>query len=150
MEAVTIERLALEDYGRCAEIRRMDDALDARFRREIAEGNRTVYIARAGGEWVGEIAFVLDTGDPDYTIPGVRVYLSRLIVKPAYQNRGIGGALIDHMLGLLRERGFREASIGVDKDNEAALHLYRKEGFTNVVFDGEDEDGAYYKLVRTL
>ena len=84
---------------------------------------------------------MLDTGDPDYTIPGVRVYLSRLIVKPAYQNRGVGGALIDHMLGLLRERGFREASIGVDKDNEAALHLYRKKGFTTVVFDGEDEDG---------
>ena len=54
------------------------------------------------------------------------------------------------MLGLLRDRGFREASIGVDKDNEAALHLYRKKGFTTVVFDGEDEDGAYYKLVRTL
>ena len=38
----------------------------------------------------------------------------------------------------------------VDKDNENALHLYRKYGFTEVLFDGADEDGEYYKLMKRI
>ena len=34
------------------------------------------------------------------------------------------------------------------KDNENALHLYRKYGFTEVLFDGADNDGEYYKLMK--
>ena len=46
--------------------------------------------------------------------------------------------------------GFSEMTIGVDKDNTNALHLYRKFGFTEVLFDGTDEDGEYYKLLKRL
>ena len=46
--------------------------------------------------------------------------------------------------------GYKEISIGVDKDNTAALHLYRKKGFTTVIFDGADEYGKYYKLLKVL
>jgi hypothetical protein len=28
--------------------------------------------------------------------------------------------------------------------------LYRKFGFTEVLFDGADEDGEYYKLMKSL
>lgn len=41
-------------------------------------------------------------------------------------------------------------TIGVDKDNVNALHLYRKYGFTEVLFEGADEDGEYYKLMKIL
>ena len=40
--------------------------------------------------------------------------------------------------------------IGVDKDNISALHLYQKKGFTNVLFDGEDEYGEFYKLMKEI
>ena len=46
--------------------------------------------------------------------------------------------------------GYKEVSIGVDKDNLAALHLYKKKGFTTILFDGADEDGEYFKLMTTL
>ena len=49
-----------------------------------------------------------------------------------------------------KEMGFSEMAIGVDKDNIAALNLYKKFGFTNVLFDGADEDGEYFKLMKTL
>ena len=41
-------------------------------------------------------------------------------------------------------------TIGVDKDNTNAIHLYRKFGFTQVLFDGADKDGEYFKLMKTI
>ena len=46
--------------------------------------------------------------------------------------------------------GYKEITVGVDKDNLAAIHLYRKKGFTKVLFDGCDEQGEYFKLLKTL
>ena len=120
------------------------------FRKEIETGNRVVYIYKVDGEFLGEIAYVLDMNDNDYTIPNQRIYLSRLIVKPEYRNKGIGGILVDFMIDEIRKMGYKEISIGVDKDNTSALHLYRKKGFTNVIFDGADEYGEYLKLLKVL
>ena len=120
------------------------------FRKEIETGNRVVYIYKVDGEFLGEIAYVLDMNDNDYTIPNQRIYLSRLIVKPEYRNKGIGDILVDFMIDEIRKMGYKEISIGVDKDNTSALHLYRKKGFTSVIFDGADEYGEYYKLLKTL
>ena len=88
--------------------------------------------------------------DRDYTIPGQRIYLSRLIVKEEYRGQGIGGILLDYMVKKIREMGYHEISIGVDKDNAAALHLYRKKGFTTVLYEGADQYGEYYKLMKAL
>ena len=41
-------------------------------------------------------------------------------------------------------------TIGVDKDNVNALQLYRKHGFTEVLFEGADEDGEYFKLMKRI
>ena len=38
----------------------------------------------------------------------------------------------------------------VDKDKENALYLYRKYGFTEVLFDGADQDGEYLKLMKRI
>ena len=57
---------------------------------------------------------------------------------------------MDFMIDEIRKMGYKEISIGVDKDNTAALHLYRKKGFTNVIFDGADEYGEYLKLLKVL
>lgn len=88
--------------------------------------------------------------DSDYTISNQRIYISRLIVKKEYRNQGIGGILIDYILEQVKKMGYKEATIGVDKDNLSALHLYRKKGFTNILFDGKDEYGEFYKLMKKL
>ena len=102
------------------------------------------------GKFIGEIAYVFDMNDGDYTIPGKRIYISRLIVKSTHRNKGIGGILIDYILNEVKQMGYTEASIGVDKNNLPALHLYRKKGFTKVIFDGKDEYGEFYKLLKVL
>lgn len=146
-----IEKLDINDYPKCNAIWDMQaDPLTEKFRKEIESGNREVYICKENGNFIGEIACVYDMNDPDYTISGQRIYLSRLIVKPNYRNKGIGGILIDFMIEKLKYNGYKEITVGVDKDNLAAIHLYRKKGFTKVLFDGCDEQGEYFKLLKTL
>ena len=146
-----IEPLKLEEYSKCSNIWNMKaQPLTEKWREEIAKGNRLVFVYKINGEFVGEGALVIDTGDPDYTLPDKRVYVSRMIVKKEYRNRGIGSEILEFLIRKAKEMGFSEMTIGVDKDNENALHLYRKYGFTEVLFDGEDEDGEYLKLMKRV
>ena len=146
-----IEKLDINNYPKCNAIWDMQaDPLTEKFRKEIESGNREVYICKGNGNFIDEIACVYDMNDPDYTISGQRIYLSRLIVKPNYRNKGIGGILIDFMIEKLKCDGYKEITVGVDKDNFAAIHLYRKKGFTKVLFNGGDEQGEYFKLLKKL
>lgn len=146
-----IEPLTLDEYEKCGNIWNMkDNPYTEVFREEIESGNRSVYIYKIDGAFIAECALVREKNDPDYTRRGVRVYLSRLIVKKAHRRQGIGGRLLAFMLQKAAELGYREVSVGVDKDNAAALALYRKYGFDEVLYEGADEAGAYYKLLKRL
>ncbi len=146
-----IEQLKIEDYNKCSNIWNMKtQPLAEKWREEIISGNRLVFVYKINGEFIGEGALVFDTGDPDYTIAGKRVYVSRMIVKKEYRNRGIGSTILDFLIKKAKEMGFSEMTIGVDKDNVNALHLYRKYGFTEVLFDGADEYGEYFKLMKRI
>ncbi len=146
-----IKKLDLKDYYECNNIYDMKKfPYTEKFRRQIEEGNRVTYVYEKGSKFIGEISYVLDMNDPDYTIESKRVYISRLLVKKEWRRKGIGSELVDFILGTVKKLGYEEASIGVDKDNTAALELYRKKGFTTVLFDGADEDGEYYKLLKIL
>lgn len=146
-----IERLNIKDYSKCNNIWNMEKfEFTEKFYQEIENGNRVVFIYKINDEFIGEIAYVFDMNDTDYTIPNQRVYISRLIVKKEYRNQGIGGILIDFILDEIKKMGYKEATIGVDKDNATAIHLYKKKGFTNILFDGKDEYGEFYKLMKEI
>ena len=148
---VSIESLNPEDYFKCSNIWNMKtQPLADKWLEEIKNGNRLVYIYKINGEFIGEGALVLDAGDADYTIPNKRVYVSRMIVKKEYRNRGIGSTILEFLINKAKAMGFSEMTIGVDKDNINALHLYRKYGFTEVLFDGADEHGEYLKLMKRI
>ena len=146
-----VEPLNPEEYHKCSNICNMkSQPLADKWLDEIKSGNRLVFIYKINGEFIGEGALVLDTGDPDYTVPDRRVYVSRMIVKKEYRNRGIGSEILEFLITKARELSFSEMSIGVDKDNINALHLYNKYDFTEVLFDGSDENGEYLKLMKKL
>ena len=117
---------------------------------EIKSGNRLVYIYKINGKFIGEGALVFDTGDSDYTVPDKRIYVSRMIVKKEYRNRGIGSEILKFLVAKAKDMGYSEMTIGVDKDNVNALRMYQKHGFTEVLFDGADEDGEYFKLMKRI
>ena len=147
-----IIRLDLSDFGKCGNIWNMktQSELAKQFLAEMREGIRTTYIYRINGEYIGEISVVTDSGDPQYTIPGRRLYVSRLIVKDEYRRQGIGKKLVDFITGKAKQDGYRELSIGVDLENYPALRLYIQEGFDRIVHIGEDEYGRFVKLIKEL
>ena len=149
---VEIIQLDPKDYPKCAAIWNMksNPKRTKTWLEEIKFGERAVWIYTENGKFVGEGALVFDNGDRDYTIPGQRVCLSRMIVAPERRDEGIGGVLLDFLIGKARELGYAEMSLGVDKVNVRARHLYEKKGFCTVIFDGADEHGEFVKLLRKL
>lgn len=144
--------LCPENYSRCeAGIwGSPEDAGADEFWSEFLSGNRKIFAAVRDGEFLGEIAMVYEKNDGDYTIPGQRVYLSRLGVKESCRRNGVGGALVDFLLQQAARESFSEVSVGVNVDNFIARRLYEKKGFTTLLFHGKDEFGEYVKLLKYL
>ncbi len=147
-----IRRLTLDEFPKCGNIWDMERhrELAARFLSELHSGNRLTWVYEEGGQFLGEISLVLNKDDPDYTIPGRRIYVSRLIVRKENRRQGVGKALVEYAVSRAAEMGYSELSIGVDMDNYGALRLYTGLGFREILFLGEDEDGKYFKLLKRL
>lgn len=150
--AYEIIRLKPEDYRKCTNIWDMekDPERTKRWYDQLVSGNRVTFVYTGNGEFIGEGSLVFEINDPDYTIPGRRIYLSRLIVKNGHRGRGIGGIIVDYLVDYAKRLGYGEMSLGVDIDNAVARQLYEKKGFTDVIFEGEDEAGRYVKLLKKL
>jgi ribosomal-protein-alanine N-acetyltransferase len=56
-------------------------------------------------------------------------HLARLAVLPAYQGRGIGAALVTHLIDYYNRRGGCEISVNTQHNNRASLAVYQKLGF---------------------
>ena len=90
----------------------------------IAEVLRTPsclgFVAEAGGE---VIAYILARWVAD------QAEILNLAVSPDHRRGGLGGALLDQAMDLLRRRGAREVFLEVRVSNEAARRLYEARGF---------------------
>lgn len=147
-----IKQLDIEEFVKCEAIwgKKEHPEMIQTFYNQLLNGNRKTFIYIENDEFIGEGSLVFNHKDPDYTIPNQRVYLSRMIVKEDYRNRGIGGEILDYLIDYAKDLGYEEISLGVDTDNLNARHLYEKKGFTEVLFEGEDEYGEYVKLLKRL
>ena len=63
------------------------------------------------------------------TISPLGAHLARLAVDPAWQNRGIGSALVVGLLQRLVEQGVTRVTLNTQADNGKSLKLYRTLGF---------------------
>lgn len=145
-------KLNVADFEKCSNIWNMERHKDLamRFLAELKSGNRITYVYKEDGEYLGEISVVSDADDSDYTIPGKRLYVSRLVVKKQRRRSGIGRHLIEFIISEAKKMNYKELSIGVNLDNYPALKLYAEQGFDKIIFVGEDDDGKYVKLVKEL
>jgi len=57
------------------------------------------------------------------------LHINQVAVDPALRGRGIGRALMGHVLGDARRRGARRATLEVRASNHAARQLYESLGF---------------------
>ena len=144
--------LQLRDFKKLSNIWNMKAKRNQarKWKREMRRGIRQGYVYVEGSAFIAQGDLVFSGNDPDYTIPGQRVCVSRVIVKPERRGQGLGTAMVDFLCEEARRQGFCEVSIGVNKNNSVALHLYDKLGFDILLFDGEDEWDAYVKLMKQL
>lgn len=147
-----IIKLDISDYSKCSNIWDMQRQSDLayKFQSELISGNRITYIFTIDGEFIGEISLIKEMNDADYTIPGKRVFVSRLIVKYEYRRQGIGRKLIEFITEKAKVMGYSEMTVGVDLVNYPALRLYILSGFDKISYIGEDSQGKYLKLLKKI
>ena len=114
-------RLYIEDFGS----RKGDHCLVADF----------------GGKVVGAVwtRIMNDYGHVDDDTPSFAISLYR-----KYRGQGIGTRLMIDMLELLKSKGYRQASLSVQKENDA-VRLYEFVGF-RIVEENEQEYIMVYEL----
>lgn len=88
-----------------------------------------------GAVWV---RIMNDYGHIDNDTPSIAISLYK-----DYRGLGIGTALIKEMLSILKDRGYKQASLAVQKANYA-VKMYKKTGF-EVIDENEEE---YIMLCR--
>jgi ribosomal protein S18 acetylase RimI-like enzyme len=92
---------------------------DAMIRHALRQADRLT-VAEQDGQVVG---YQLTTAG------ATGVHLARLAVRPDYQGRGIGAALVRHLIDDYNRRGGREISVNTQADNSASLRVYEQMGF---------------------
>ena len=98
----------------------------------VAEVNRKA----VGAVWV---RIMNDYGHKDNATPSIAVSLYK-----DYRGYGIGTALMKEMLRILKDRGYKQVSLSVQKANYA-VDMYKKTGFEIV-----DEKGEEYIMLCRL
>lgn len=143
----TIEKLKLEEYDKSNNVWDMEACpFTEQFRKQVACGVREAYLMKSKDKYIASCDLVYDYGE--YTDSN-KLYLSRLIVEKKYRNKGIGQELLKYMIALCKEKGYQQITVGVDTDNENAIHIYKKFGF-EIYEIGTDEYGEFYKMILTL
>ena len=124
-----------------ADLREMEwEGAYKRFRQVYAD----VYHRAARGlalMWVAELpefglagqAFVqLKMHDLSTANGKTRAYIHSFRVRPAMRGRGLGTAIMAFIERDLIQRGFKEVTLNVAEENEGAMRLYRRLGYTVV------------------
>ena len=112
---------------------------------QINENNR-IFVALEDGVPIGYIFYA----KAQNVVYDAAAEIRSIYILPEFQKQGIGTKLFENVLEEIKHLGYTEATIGVDKNNYIALHLYQSKGFTNILYDGKDENGEFYKLMKQL
>jgi RimJ/RimL family protein N-acetyltransferase len=64
-----------------------------------------------------------------------------MTVHDGYQDKGIGTAILKHLLEIAKVKGLRKVGLTVNTDNDKAIHLYKKVGFE---IEGKLAEEHYY------
>ncbi|MGF7184158.1 ribosomal protein S18 acetylase RimI-like enzyme [Desulfitispora alkaliphila] len=104
-----------------------------KFKQNIVKGQQDFLVVEDEGKLLGELHIVWNSVDEEEANGSNRAYLCTFRVHPMYRRKGMGGALMESALKLVKKRGFYEVSIGVRKDDEDVKSLYKRWGFVDFI-----------------
>jgi ribosomal-protein-alanine N-acetyltransferase len=112
------------------------------FHRLVGRPLAELWVVEEEGRVVGYAVLwcVLDQGE-----------LANIAIAPEARGRGLGGALLDHVLAEARRRGMRTLFLEVRESNRAARAMYDARGFLEVgvrpgYYSSPSEDARVLKL----
>ena len=112
-----------------------------RFARLLGRDDFVVLLA---GDEPDPTGFALLTLRPTPYFDGPLAQLEELYVRPDRRGRGIGSALLDAAVRLVRDRDGGEIHINVDEVDTDARRFYERHGFVNI------EPGADHRMLCYL
>lgn len=146
IQKITIEELPmlteLFDYNNISEMIRENTRL-------IESGTNDIFILLSEDKLLGELHVRYESDDPLEAIRGKRAYLYAFRIHKDHQGMGLGKLLLRTVINMLSESGYSEFTIGVEDDNQRAVHIYQSFGFNEIIARKYEEyqgDGYEYNL----
>lgn len=113
---------------------------------------RFIFLAKAENEWIGTVQFTLCHDDAQLADGQTRGYLQALEVVEPWRRRGVGTALIQHVLQEAQAKNLEAITLAVAPDSPARA-LYEKLGFApfkTAIFHWEDADWPVVCLMKSF
>jgi ribosomal-protein-alanine N-acetyltransferase len=111
----------------------------------LLKAKSVILVTENKGKIVGSIIILLRQ-----TILNARVY--SLNVHPEYRRLGIASSLMDFGMDILRKRGYKNITLEVGINNQAAQNLYMSKGFVvdKILYNYYKNDDDALHLTRKL
>ncbi len=85
-----------------------------------------IFVCERNAQVVGMVSLLFSVSTAE---GGPAAWLEDMVVAPGHRNRGIGGALLEHVLRLANREGFSRITLLTDRANERAQRFYARHGF---------------------
>jgi ribosomal protein S18 acetylase RimI-like enzyme len=107
-----------------------DDAKQTRALEKILsdESVGRIHVARDGGKVVAMASLLYSISTAE---GGLAASFEDLVVLPGYRGKGVGKALLRHVIAEARKQGVLRLTLLTDRNNDRAQALYRKLGFVD-------------------
>jgi ribosomal protein S18 acetylase RimI-like enzyme len=102
----------------------------------VQQDKAIIWIAEENGlGLIGQCFVSLKGNRPELADGVVRAYIYGFRIKPQYRNLGIGARMMLTVEDDLKQRGFRQITLNVGEDNDAARRFYNRHGYLIVGSD---------------
>ena len=148
MEGLTVRRLSIDELLRLTELfdYRDVEAMLADNTRRMEGGEIDIFCLFKGKRLIGELHAMYVSEDERMAIRGVRAYLFAFRVHEDVQGKGYGKYLLNEVIKLLAKKGYHEFTVGVEDDNDRAIHIYKIFGFGELIArKAEEYQGCSYE-----
>lgn len=71
-----------------------------------------------------------------------RIEINAFLVKEEFRNQKIGSKLLEYLIEYAKDNNFVNITLEVRKNNDPAIHLYKKYGFKKVAIRSKYYDGV--------